>query len=201
MDSRQQVATDAAIRAAVADRYSAIGTTPSGEEAIPRGRKWAEHLGYPATELVSVPATALASFTGIGAPLFDAELTWGEYVLDLGCGAGLDSILMARRVGPEGRVYGVDLAPGMVTAARSAVAESGLRNVTILQAAAEALPLLDSSIDVVVVNGLFNLVPNKGAVLREIFRVIRPGGRLVGAEIVITDDRKPQPYDPESWFR
>jgi len=189
------------IREAVADRYSAIGVSPGSEQTIPAGRAWAERLGYPPAELDAVPSSALESFTGIGAPLFDARLAPGERVLDLGCGAGLDSVLMARRVGPEGHVYAVDLAAGMVAAARQAVAEEDLRHVTVLQAPAERLPLPNGCVDVAVVNGLFNLTPDKSAVMSELARVIRPGGRLVGAEIVITDEREPQPFDAEAWFR
>jgi ubiquinone/menaquinone biosynthesis C-methylase UbiE len=133
--------------------------------------------------------------------VFPARLTPTERVLDLGCGAGLDTILAARQVGRGGQVIGVDGAPGMVATARRAVAATGLENVSILQSNAEALPLPDGSVDAVLVNGLFNLVLDKAAIVREVARVLRPGGRLVGAEIVITDDRPAQAYDPESWFR
>lgn len=201
MDDSSQYGDVDLMRKAVADRYSAIGASPATEETIPAGRGWAERLGYPPEVLETVPATALASFTGIGAPLFAAHVAPGEHVLDLGCGAGLDSILMAQRVGPRGHVYGVDLAPGMVATATRAVADAGLQNVSIVQGAAEQLPLSDESIDVAVVNGLFDLTPDKHAVVSELARTVRSGGRLVGAEIVVTDDREPRDYDPEAWFR
>lgn len=193
--------TTESIRAAVGARYSAIGSSPAQEQTIPTGRAWAERLGYPPAVLDDVPPVSLASFTGIGAPLFAAHLESGERVLDLGCGAGLDSILAARQVGPDGHVLGVDLAPGMVAAARQAIAAAELENVTIAQGEAEAVPVPDGTMDVVLVNGLFNLTPDKAAIAREIARVLRPGGRLVGAEIVITDGRPPQAYDPKAWFR
>jgi arsenite methyltransferase len=189
------------IRSAVADRYSRIGETPYAEDTIPRGRPWAEQLGYPASLLVSATSVALASFTGIGAPLLHASLAAGERVLDLGCGAGLDAILAARQVGPEGRVWGIDLAPGMIAAARRAVAEAELRNVTLVEAPAEQIPLPQESVDVAIVNGLFNLAPDKETVALEVARVLRPGGRFLGAEIVLTDERPPAPLDLESWFR
>ena len=189
------------IRSAVADRYSRIGETPSAEDGIPRGRPWAEQLGYPASLLDSVPPAALASFTGIGAPLLHADLAAREEVLDLGCGAGLDTILAARQVGPEGRVWGIDLAPGMIAAARRAVAEAEVQNVTLLEAPAEHIPLPQQSVDVALVNGLFNLAPGKDAVAMEVARVLRAGGRLLGAEIVLTDDRPPAELDLEGWFR
>jgi ubiquinone/menaquinone biosynthesis C-methylase UbiE len=155
-------------------------------------------LGYPAELLDRVPTLALNVFTGIGAPLLDADLVTGERVLDLGCGAGMDSFLAAPEVGLSGHVYGVDLAPGMVACARRAVTDAGLQNVTILEGVAERLPLPDQSVDVALVNGLFNLAPEKPAVARELTRVVRPGGRLVGAEIVITDERPPGDPDEEA---
>jgi SAM-dependent methyltransferase len=151
MLSNEQTVTKETIRSAIADRYSAVGTAPSAEDEIPTGRLWAERLGYPLEVLDTVPARALASFTGIGTPILLAGLSPGERVLDLGCGAGLDSILAARLVAPHGQVDGVDLAPGMIAAARAAVAEALLDNVTIAEAAAENLPLASGSMDVAVV--------------------------------------------------
>lgn len=201
MRSNEQTVTQETIRSAVADRYSAIGTSPSSEGTIPAGRFWAERLGYPPAWLDDVPARALASFTGIGAPLLFADLAHGEQVLDLGCGAGLDSILAARLVGPNGHVDGVDLAPGMIAAARAAVAQTALDTVTITEASAENLPLASGSIDIAVVNGLFNLAPDKSAVAAELHRVLRTDGRLVGSEIVTAGDRPPEEFDLEAWFR
>lgn len=198
--SEQSIA-EGAIRSAVAARYSAIGTDPTTETAIPAGRPWAERLGYPPDLLDAVPERALASFTGAGAPVLFAALRPGERVLDLGCGAGLDSILAARMVAPHGHVHGVDLAAGMLETARAAATQTGLENVTLIVGAAESLPLPGESTDVAVVNGLFNLAPDKPAVASEIHRVLRPGGRLVGSEIVITDDRPPGKLDLEDWFR
>ncbi len=189
------------IRQAVAARYSRIGEHPASEATVPVGRNWAERLGYPSELLDTVPPAALASFTGIGAPVLQAELQPGERVLDLGCGAGLDSILAAQIVGTQGHVFSVDLAPGMVAATRSVVEESGLRNVTVIEAPAEHIPLPDHDLDVAVVNGLFNLSPDKDEVVAELRRALQPGGRVVGSEIVVTDDRPPRAYDPEDWFR
>lgn len=201
MLTNEKTIDEETIRSAVAERYSAIGKEPSREDTIPAGRSWAEQLGYPPDLLDTVPFDALASFTGIGSPVLCAGLSPGERALDLGCGAGLDSILMARMVAPGGRVYGIDLAPGMLATARAAIAETTLDNITIIETAAENLPLSTGSIDVAVVNGLFNLAPDKGAVASELRRVLRPGGRLVGAEIVVTDDRTAGELDLESWFR
>lgn len=201
MLSEEKTATEELIRRAVAERYSSIGSNPAAGGTIPAGRSWAERLGYPPELLDTLPARALASFTGIGTPVLFAALSPGERVLDLGCGAGLDSILMARMVAPQGHVYGIDLAPGMIATAHAAVAEAAVENVSLIQAEAENLPLPSESIDVGVVNGLFNLVHHKGAAASELHRVLRPDGRVVGAEIVITDERPPGQLDLEAWFR
>jgi arsenite methyltransferase len=201
MPTSDRDATAERIRSAVAARYSMIGANPALEDAIPRGRAWAERLGYPPSMLSDIPPVAVDSFTGINTPLLSADVQAGEHVLDLGCGAGLDSLLAAKAVGPSGHVYGVDHAPGMVANARQAVDEAGAKNVTILEALAEAIPLPDQAVDVAMVNGLFNLAPDKAAVAAELHRVLRPDGRLVGAEIVITNDRPPDQLDLEAWFR
>src|SRR5579872_500640 len=189
------------MRSIVAERYSRIGDDAATESTIPAGRAWALALGYPADVLESVPSVAVDAFTGIGTPILAATLQPGDRVLDLGCGAGMDSVLAARRVGPRGWVYGVDLAPGMIANARRAILDAGLTTVSVVEAAAEELPLSDRSIDVALVNGLFNLAPEKPPVAAELARVVRPGGHLVGAEIVITDGRPPAEPDLEDWFR
>ena len=193
--------SQASILQAVSERYGAIGDDPSAEGSIPVGRSWATRLGYPNLLLDTVPASALDGFTGIGIPILHADLNPGEVVLDLGCGGGLDTILAARQVGENGHVYGIDLAPGMVKRASQAVEETGCHNITIRVSAADSLPLTDESIDVTLVNGLFNLTPDKAAVVKEVHRVLRPGGRVVGSEIVITDGQPAADPDLESWFR
>jgi SAM-dependent methyltransferase len=192
--------TEDMIRSAVASRYSTIGSDPAAEGTIPSGRAWAVQLGYPSHVLDRTPDLSVESFTGIAAPVFDADLRPGDRVLDLGCGAGLDSIVAAHRIGPAGHVTAIDLAPGMVDAARRAVAAAGLSTVTVIQAPAESIPLSDASVDVALVNGLLNLTPDKSAVVHELARVLTPTGRVVGAEIVITDDRRLSPPTVESWF-
>jgi SAM-dependent methyltransferase len=189
------------IASAVADRYSAIGAEPTGEQSIPVGREWATRLGYPDKLLGTIPVPALAAFTGIGAPILAADLQRGEIVLDLGCGSGLDTILAARQVSEKGHVHSVDFAPAMVERAAAAAATAGCHNVTTHQCSAASLPLNRESIDVALVNGLFNLTPEKEAVVREVRRVMRPSGRITGSEIVITDGKPAPRPDLESWFR
>ena len=132
------------------------------------------------------------SFCGVGNPLDLGDVRPGQAVLDLGSGPGLDSLLAARRVGPTGRVVGVDLCLEMVEKARRNASLLGLRNVEFVEAGIEKLPLPDGSVDVVISNGVFNLCPDKPEVLAEVFRVLRPGGRLQMADILLHDDVMPQ---------
>lgn len=173
------------LRQAVARQYGQVAVRPDGDFPFPVGRTFAESLGYPPDLLDTLPPSAVESFTGISNPLVFADLQPGEVVLDLGCGAGVDTILMARQVGPAGRVIGVDLAPEMVNKARTNAADQGLSRVDIRLAPAEKLPLDDDSVDAVVVNGIFNLCASKEVIAAEIWRVLKPGGRLLVSEIVL----------------
>ncbi len=174
-----------ALRRAVARQYGQVAVQPHGNFPFAVGRAFAESLGYQPDLLDTLPASAVESFTGISNPLAFAELQPGEIVLDLGCGAGVDTLLMARQVGPAGRVIGVDLASEMVDKARTNAANLDLSQVDIYLAPAERLPLNEDTIDAVIVNGIFNLCPSKEAVATEIWRVLKPGGRLLVSEIVL----------------
>jgi arsenite methyltransferase len=174
-----------ALRQAVARQYGQVAIRPEGDFPFPVGRAFAEALGYDPKLLDTLPASAVDCFTGISNPLALADLQAGETVLDLGCGAGVDTLLMARQVGPAGRVIGVDLAPEMVDRARCNATAQGLSQVDIRLAPAEKLPLEDNTVDAVIVNGIFNLCANKEAVAAEIWRVLKPGGRLLVSEIVL----------------
>lgn len=174
-----------ALHQAVAGQYDRVARQPEGAHPFAVGRAFAEGLGYPADLLDSLPAAAVAAFTGISYPLASAELQPGETVLDVGCGAGMDTILAARQVGPTGQVIGLDLAPAMVERAQATVAEAGLTQVEIRLGLAEAIPLEEETVDAVIVNGIFNLCPGKEAVAAEIWRVLKPGGRLLVSEIFL----------------
>jgi SAM-dependent methyltransferase len=180
------------LRAAVKERFAAVAAEPGREETFPVGPASAKKLGYDPHEIDALPATATESFCGVGNPLGLNELRPGQTVLDLGSGAGLDSLLAARRVGPTGRVVGVDLCPEMVGKARRNAERLGLPNVEFVEAGIENLPLPDESADVVISNGVFNLCPDKPTVLSEAFRVLRPGGRLQMADILLHDDVTPE---------
>lgn len=190
------------LRRAVRERYDAVASAPVGDYGFRVGRDFAEALGYPASLLDRLPPSSVERFTGVATPVFDAALRTGESVLDLGCGAGLDSAVAAEAVGATGSVVAVDVARAMVYQASVTVAAMHLARVAVCQASAEALPLADGSVDCVLVNGVFNLAPDKEPVLEEVFRVLRPGGRLVAAETVLT---RPLDVDElsslDDWFR
>jgi SAM-dependent methyltransferase len=180
------------IRAAVEQRFAQVARTPDQEKKFPVGPVSAKKLGYDPQEIDALPPVVTESFCGVGNPLGLGEVCPGQAVLDLGSGPGLDSLLAARRVVPTGKVIGVDLCPEMVEKARRNASLLDLHNVEFLQAGIEALPLPDASVDVVISNGVFNLCPDKPAVLAEAFRVLRPGGRLQMADILLHDDVTPR---------
>lgn len=183
--------TPGSIRAAVEQRFATIALSPDREKKFPVGPASAKALGYDSQEIDALPTSVTESFCGVGNPLGLGEIGPGQIVLDLGCGAGLDSLLAARRVQPTGKVIGVDMAPEMIEKARGNAQALGLANVEFRQAEIENLPLSNQSVDVVISNGVFNLCPDKPRVLAEVYRVLRPGGCLQMADILLHDDVSP----------
>lgn len=164
--------------------YASVSQEPERDFIFPTGRAWAEDLRYP-PELANVPDTAVESFAGVANPWELGRLTPGERVLDLGSGAGTDSLVAAQMVGADGSVTGIDMTPEMLAKARSAAAEMNASNVEFVESEAERLPFPDESFDVVISNGVIDLVPDKDAVFAELFRVLVPGGRMQIADVTI----------------
>jgi SAM-dependent methyltransferase len=174
----------ALLKSEIKKTYACVSGEAGRDFIFPTGRAWAEDLGYPA-ELANVPEAAVESFAGVANPWELGRLAPGERVLDLGSGAGTDSLIAAQMVGPGGRVTGVDMTPQMVAKARAAAAELGAANVEFVEAEAERLPFAGESFDVVVSNGVIDLIPDKDAVFAELHRVLAPGGRMQIADVTI----------------
>ena len=176
----------AALRSEISSIYGRVAAEPAGEFHFHRGSAYAaEFLGYDADELALLPEDCTASFAGIGNPLAIGPIHDGETVVDIGCGAGMDLLLAARRVGPEGRVIGVDMTDAMVERARKSSAASGKEQIEVRKGDATSLPVADETIDVVISNGVLNLVPEKELAFAEIVRVLKSGGRLHLADIAL----------------
>jgi arsenite methyltransferase len=170
---------------AVRRMYTEVALTPQREFHFPTGRRACEFVGYPAEQLDLLPATAVESFAGVGYPFAAGVIGRGDTVLDIGSGSGTDALLAAGLVGSGGRVIGLDMTKAMRDKLRASAAAVGLANLEVLAGNSEAVPLSDASVDVVTSNGVLNLVPDKPRAVREIVRVLRPGGWMQLADIVV----------------
>ena len=174
------------LRSEISSIYARVAVEPDGEFHFHRGPAYAaEFLGYDAEELAALPPDCAASFAGIGNPLAIGPIHEGETVLDIGCGAGMDLVLVARRTGTKGQAIGVDMTDAMVERARESATTAGLHQVEVRKGDATALPVTDASVDVVSSNGVLNLVAEKDRGFAEIVRVLKPGGRLHLADIAL----------------
>ena len=172
---------------AVEAMYTSVARDPGKGYHFPTGRPATEFVGYPADLLDRLPASAVESFAGVGYPFAAQVISAGDTVLDIGSGSGTDLLLAALAAGPGGRAVGLDLTEAMREQAVANARSAGLSHVEVLAGNAEQLPLPDQSVDVVTSNGVINLVPDKRAVITEIHRVLRPGGRVQIADIVVED--------------
>jgi arsenite methyltransferase len=176
------------LREEIRKTYTDVSSEQEQEFIFPTGRSWAQELGYPEPELSLVPDVTVASFAGVANHWLLGRAEPGAVVLDLGCGAGTDLLIAAQMVGPSGRVIGVDMTPSMLRRARASAAGMGLSNVELHESLIESLPLDDASVDMVISNGVIDLVPDKEAVFDEIDRVLKPGARLQVADVVIHNE-------------
>ena len=178
------------LRNQVREKYREVAEDPAGDYHFHTGRQHALRLGYPPSPLDRLPDEACEAFAGVANPFYWGGPRPGERVVDLGSGAGMDSFLAALWVGPEGRVIGVDMTPQMLERSRELARKLGLENVEFREGFIERLPIEDAWADLVISNGVINLCPDKLGVYREIYRVLKPGGRLTIADICV---EKPVP--------
>jgi arsenite methyltransferase len=197
------------LRSEVRNAYSRAAADPGESHPFPVGRDFARNAGYPEELLTTLPAQCYEAFCGASNVSVRAEIPAGATVLDIGCGSGLDSLTAARKTGPSGKVIGVDFSEEMLTRARSAANAAQLDNVEFQAASAEGLPLDDGTVDVAMVNGIFNLNPARQQIFEELARVVADGGTVFASEIVL---REPWPLagiiralahlqsSPDNWF-
>ena len=179
----------ASLRAEVQTMYTRVASSPAGDFHFHRGPAYAATvLGYDASELAALPDDVTSSFAGVGNPHAIGAIPVGSTVVDIGCGAGTDLLVAARRTGPNGRAIGVDMTEAMRRRAARGAADAGIENVDVREGDATRLPLDDGSVDVVISNGVLNLVPEKKRAIAEMARVLRPGGRLQIADIIIGEE-------------
>ena len=175
------------LRSAVRDRYRAVARQPAGHFTYPIGRESALGLGYSPEWLAAIPSEVVERFVGVGNPFTVHQPATGDRVLDVGCGCGLDTFVAALLAGPAGRSTGLDLTAEMLEWPRKAATGVSLNNVEFQEGSAEKLPFEDASFDLVISNGVLNLVPDKDAAFAEIRRVLRPGGAFAAADLLVVE--------------
>lgn len=190
------------IEAGIKAKYSMVAESPKGLFTYPVGRKGLEIQNYDKALIDKLPDTVASAYCGVGNPFSLGKLNNGEQVFDLGCGAGVDAILAALLVGPDGSVFGVDIVPEMIERAKANLETVGFDNVKFEETSGEVLPFPDETFDVVISNGVINLIPDKEAALTEIIRVLKPAGRLMMADqVTIGSVNKDMKARLANWFQ
>ncbi len=190
------------IEAGIKEKYAKVADNPQGLFAYPTGRAGLEGQKYDPELVNALPEEVVSSYCGVGNPFSLGPINKGESVLDIGCGAGVDSIVAGMMVGPTGKVVGIDIVPEMLERAKSNLNLTDLHNVTFKQASGDNLPFADSEFDVVISNGVINLVPDKTTLLNAVMRVLKPGGRLMLADQVASGPvQKDMKARLANWFQ
>ncbi len=188
------------IQAAIRNKYADISKSAINKFAYPTGIEGARVLGYDASLFSLIPVEMMESFCGVGNPFLSGAINEGKFLLDIGCGSGVDLILAAHLVGNKGRACGIDITPEMAILAKKNADKTSLSNIEVKEGSAESIPYEDNMFDVVISNGVLNLSPEKEIAFTEIFRVLAPGGRLQFADIILEGDKaRETPCTLEAW--
>ena len=202
METKLTIEDRKRIKESIHKKYAKVSDSPEGLFRYPTGRAGLEALNYDPAIIQAVPEAAIASYCGVGNPFTLGPVHEGESVLDIGCGCGVDTLIAAIMVGPKGKAVGIDLVPEMLVRARENLRKMSFKNVTFQEISSEDLPFPDESFDVVLSNGVFNLIPDKAKALAEVLRVLKPRGRLMMADQILTGAL---PDDPkarvDSWCK
>ena len=190
------------IREGIKEKYKMVAVSPEGKFSYPVGRPGLDGQKYDPEILKALPEDVLASYCGIGNPFSLGPFNKGETVLDIGCGTGVDTLMAAIMVGPEGKVIGIDLVPEMLERAKANLQKTSINNVTFQEGSAEELPFPEGTFDVVISNGVFNLILDKAKALREVFKVLKSSGRFLLADQILKGDmRADKKSMVENWAR
>jgi arsenite methyltransferase len=190
------------IQAGIRNKYVKVADNPEGLFEYPTGRSGIETQKYDPELVGRLPQAVISSYCGVGNPFSLGPIRKGDAVLDIGCGAGVDTIFAAMMVGPTGKAVGIDIVPEMLQRAESNLNMTDLKNVTFKRASGEDLPFADAEFDVVISNGVINLIPDKENLLKEVLRVLKPGGRLMVADqVAIGSVQKDMKARLANWFQ
>jgi arsenite methyltransferase len=190
------------IEAGIRDKYIKVADSPEGLFKYPTGRLGIEAQKYDPELVGALQEAVISSYCGVGNPFSLGPINKGDVVLDIGCGAGVDTILAAMMAGPTGKAVGIDIVPEMLQRAKSNLERTGLKNASFKSTSEEVLPFSDNEFDVVISNGVINLIPDKAALLKEVSRVLKPGGRLMLADqVAIGSVQKDMKTRLANWFQ